>query len=212
MKKWITGATFAVALIGFASQASASTELLAGGGQAPDVFSTAGFTLQASNTGQLLNSGTFTATASAWVYSDTANVFCSGCLDFVYQVTRTGGTDPIEGLNSGSFAGFRTDAGYATTTGTTPPTKVDRSAGSGIVVTFELTGANQLTGNPQASYLLVVETDALFAKAGNFTVTDTLSANGSGFIPTLVPEPMTFSLMGAGLLGFGLLRKRISRS
>jgi hypothetical protein len=27
-----------------------------------------------------------------------------------------------------------------------------------------------------------------------------------------VPEPMTFSLMGAGLLGLGLLRKRISRS
>ena len=33
-----------------------------------------------------------------------------------------------------------------------------------------------------------------------------------GISQAAIPEPMTFSLMGAGLLGLGLLRKRISRS
>jgi len=39
-----------------------------------------------------------------------------------------------------------------------------------------------------------------------------LSGLTIGISQSAVPEPMTFSLMGAGLLGLGLLRKRIGRS
>jgi peptidoglycan hydrolase-like protein with peptidoglycan-binding domain len=59
----------------------------------------------------------------------------------------------------------------------------------------------------------------------SYTVGFTYNPNGTANQPTglflnlddvitqtAVPEPMTFSLMGAGLLGLGLLRKRISRS
>jgi hypothetical protein len=208
MKQWITGAAMAVALVGFASQAGA-TPLAPGGSQAPDVFSTTGFTLLASNTGQALSSGTFTATGSAWVYSDSANTFCPGCLDFVYQVTRISGTDPIEGLNAGSFAGFLTDAGYVAGANVAPAT-VNRTSGSGITVGFVFgSPGTQITGT-QSSDLLVVETNTIYYAPGNMTVTDTQSANGAAFIPILTPEPMTFSLLGAGLLGLGLLRKRLS--
>jgi hypothetical protein len=208
MKQWITGATFAVALIGFAAQASASTLAPGATGQTPDVFTTGGFALQTSNTGQLISSGTFTATASTWVYTDTANVFCSGCLDFVYQVERTGGTDVIESVVAGSFTGFSVDAGYVAGVNVVPST-VDRSV-AGNNVTFDFANPN-VTGT-NFTNLLVVETNARYYTTGGFTVTDNQSANASGFSPTLVPEPMTFSLMGAGLLGLGLLRKRIGRN
>jgi hypothetical protein len=69
----------------------------------PDPFSNAGWTLLATTGSQALSSGTFTANATASVYSDTGNVFCSGCLDFVCMVTRTGGDDPIERITRGSF-------------------------------------------------------------------------------------------------------------
>ena len=208
MKQWITGATFAVALIGFASQASATILAPGDTGKAPDVFTFGTLTLQTSDTGQAVSSGTFTATASTWVYADTANTFCSGCLDFVYQVQRTSGVDVIESVVGGSFTGFSVDAGYVTGVNIVPST-VDRSV-AGSNVTFDFAAPN-LTGT-NTSDLLVVETNALYYTTGGFTITDHQSANAAGFQPTLVPEPMTFSLMGAGLLGLGLLRKRTKRS
>jgi hypothetical protein len=216
MKKWISGAAFAVALVGMASQAGA-TVLTPGNNVAASLFSNAGFTLVANTGLQNIDSGTFTATAQAWVYSDTNNSFCSGCLDFVYQVNRTGAgvvapslNQPIEGVNVGSFGGFQTNVGYIVSGAGFIPDSVSRSAGAGFVVSFNY-NVNNLTGT-QGTDLLVVMTDARFALPGSMTVTDSLSANANAFQPTFVPEPMTFSLMGAGLLGLGLLRKRISRS
>ena len=77
------------------SLATASV-LTPGSSGTPDGFSNAGWTLLATTGSQALSTGTFTANATASVYSDSANTFCSGCLDFVYMVTRTGGNDPIE--------------------------------------------------------------------------------------------------------------------
>src|SRR5882757_5480660 len=130
IKKFILG--LAIGALSMASLASA-TVLTPGSSGAPDPFSNAGWTLLATTGSQALNSGTFTATATAWVYSDSANTFCAGCLDFVYMVTRTGGADPIERITAGSFTGYSVDAGVVTSSPGFAPSSVNRSADGGVV-------------------------------------------------------------------------------
>ncbi len=178
MKKFSYGLACAFA---FASLASA-TILTSGTTGAPSGFSDAGWTLLASTGAQALSSGTFTATAMAWVYSDTNNSFCSGCLDFAYQVTLVGGPDPIERITAGSFAGFSTDVGFVTGSPGVTPDTVDRSADDSVIG-FNYTGASALTGT-EGTQILVIETNASFYKAGLMSAIDQQAANGVGFEPT----------------------------
>jgi hypothetical protein len=192
---------FLLASVGSATVLSPGTS-----GAAPDSFSSAGWTLLATTGTQALSSGTFTASATAWVYSDTANAFCSGCLDFVYQVTRSAGTDTIERITAGSFTGFSTDVGSVTTSPGVVPSTVDRSS-TGSVIGFSYAGGAALSGT-QGTQLLVVETNALHYTVGLLSVQDQQTANGVGFQPTAVPEPVSMSLLGGGLAMLGLLRFR----
>src|SRR5690348_510168 len=157
------------------SLATASV-LTPGSSGAPDPFSNAGWTLLATTGSQALSSGTFTANATAWVYSDSANTFCSGCLDFVYMITRTGGTDPIERITGGNFAGYSVDAGVVTSSPGFAPITVDRSA-NGSVVGFNYQNAANLTDN-QSTQLLVVQTNAMNYMAGLLSIQDQQAANG----------------------------------
>lgn len=192
-----------------ASLASA-TVLTPGSSGAPDAFSNAGWTLLASTGDQALSSGTFTATANAWVYGDSANTFCTGCLDFVYMVARTGGTDPIERITAGSFAGFLLDAGVVTSSPGFAPNSVDRSA-NGTVVGFNYQNASNLTDS-ESTQLLVIQTNATSYVPGLLSVQDQQSANGIGFAPASVPEPISVSLLGGGLALMGMARWRRKKS
>jgi hypothetical protein len=196
----------ATCALSMASLASA-TVLTPGSAGAPDPFSNAGWTLLATTGSQALSSGTFTANATSWVYSDSANTFCAGCLDFVYMVTRTGGADPIERITAGSFTGYSVDAGVVTSSPGFAPLTVDRSA-SGSVIGFNYQNAANLTGT-QSTQLLVIETNATAFTAGLLSVQDQLAANGVGFQPAAAtPEPVSMSLLGGGLALIGLGRWR----
>jgi hypothetical protein len=203
VKKFLYGlacSAFALASLGSA------TVLAPGGSGAASGFSNAGWTLLASTGPQALSSGTFTANAIAWVYSDTSNSFCSGCLDFVYQVTRTGGSDPVERITGGSFAGFSTDVGFVTGSPGSTPGTVDRSS-NGSVVGFNYLGVNSLMDG-QGTQLLVVETNTKTYTTSGMSVQDFQAANGLAFQPTSVPEPISMSLLGGGLALVGLARWR----
>jgi len=192
-----------------ASLASA-TVLTPGSAGAPDPFSNAGWTLLATTGSQALSSGTFTANATSWVYSDSANTFCAGCLDFVFMVTRTGGNDPIERITAGSFAGYLVDAGVVTSSPGFAPSSVNLSS-DGIVVGFNYQTAN-LTGT-QSTQLLVIQTNATAFTTGLLSVQDQLSANGVGFQPAAAtPEPVSMSLLGGGLALIGLGRWRRNKN
>jgi hypothetical protein len=188
-----------------ASLASA-TVLTPGSAGTPDSFSNAGWTLLASTGSQALSSGTFTANATASVYSDSGNTFCAGCLDFVYMVTRTGGDDPIERITGGSFIGYLVDAGVVTSSPGFAPTSVDRSANGGVIG-FNYQNAANLTGS-ESTQLLVIQTNATSFAAGVMSVQDGLAANGIGFQPASTPEPISMSLLGGGLALIGLGRWR----
>lgn len=203
--------SFGLAACAFTLTSMATASVLAPGTSgAPDSFSNAGWTLLATTGSQALSSGTFTANATAWVYSDSANTFCAGCLDFVYMVTRTGGNDPIERITVGDFTGWLVDAGVVTSSPGFAPASVDRTV-SGGVVGFNYQNAANLTDD-QFTQLLVVQTNATSYSPGLLSVQDSLSANGIGFQPT--PEPVSMSLLGGGLalLGAARLRKKNKKS
>ncbi len=63
----------------------------------------------------------------------------------------------------------------------------------------------------QQSFLGVTATNVTIQSSG-LTASAPINSFGLDVYQTAVPEPMTLSLMGAGLLGLGLLRKRIGRS
>ena len=201
----------AACALSMTSLATASV-LTPGSSGAPDPFSNAGWTLLANTGSQALSSGTFTANAMAWVYSDSANTFCAGCLDFVYMVTRTGGSDPIERITVGDFTGYSVDAGVVTSSPGFAPDSVNRSADGGVV------GFNNLSTNQtgtNSTQLLVVQTNATNYMAGLLSVQDRQSANGISFQPAAAtPEPVSMTLLGGGLalLGAARLRKKNKES
>ena len=194
-----------VCAVAFASLGSATVLTPATSGAASG-FGNSGWTLLATTGVQALSSGTFTADAEAWVYSDTNNSFCSGCLDFVYLVTRTGGNDSIERITAGSFAGFGTDVGFLTGSPGITPATIDRSSDGGVIG-FNYLGVSSLTG-VEGTQVLVIETDALSYAPGLMSSIDSQSANGVGFKPAAVPEPVSFAMLGTGLAILGLLRRR----
>jgi hypothetical protein len=162
-----------------------------------------------------------------YVYADTNNHFCSGCLDFVIWAQNTSAsTDSINRITATDFTGFSTDVGSippaplgtsptgANPSGTIPPSFVDRSLG-GDTIGFDfqpisggippvLLPSTFLPGT--TSELLVIETDATGYTSGQVNFIDGGTSTVTGFAP--VPEPISAGLLLGGLFGAGLLIAR----
>ena len=220
------------AVLIFSEIASASV-LAPGTTLPPDIFpACVGCTLDASlNSGPItLSNGqglSLTFDVVSAVYSDPSNTFGAGDLDFVYQVTNISGNDLVGRVTAGVFSGFMTDVGFTATgsalpgglfvDGTQAPQLVSRSTAAlnnGATVGFIYNALAPSTFAPgTTSTALIIETNAKNFKAGNVNIIDDVVGTTAAFEPASgVPEPMSFFLLGGGLLALGVVRIRRSRA
>jgi hypothetical protein len=144
-----------------------------------------------------------------------------GTLDFYYQMNNTSPDgDSFDRNTDGTFTGFATNVGYridgVTLTGTTFssstffPVQADRKP-AGDVVGFTFNGLftpDEDIPVGASSAVLVISTDAHFFTIGSASAIDGGTGTVAAFEPTNVPEPMSFMLLGSGLLCLGLLRRK----
>lgn len=180
--------------------------LLPGTTVAPDPLAPPLGTTEATISGSW-TTATMSGTYSESVIAATNNTFCSGCLDFVINVSNNASSrDSIETISTGDFGMFLTDVGFAIGSTGVVPLLVDRST-TGDVINFAYFQPNVIHPG-QSSAELIIETNATHFTSGTISVIDKLTATVTGFAPTTVPEPASLALLGAGFLAFGSALRR----
>jgi PEP-CTERM motif len=161
-------------------------------------------------------------TTSGFVYS--AVYDDDGTMDFYYQVVNNASSaTAIAQLSAFDFVGFTTNAAFltngATLTGTTfengtiAPQLTNVESGTTVNFDFNTPLATGVVGPGDASYVVIISTDATSYTVGGDSVQDGGSSGTlAAFQPSSgVPEPATLALMGLGLIVLASLRRRYSR-
>ncbi len=192
---------------------TASATMIAPGATAlPDAFTTVSSTLtQLAATGTIninpIPGTSFSANYTETVYRDTANVYCSTCLDFIITVSNAG-PGVFERVSTSLFGTFLTDVGINTAGPTgVIPSSVSRSA-TGDVIGFNFIPPGTAVSAGQQTAVLEIQTNATSFTTGTVSVQDGSSGFGTGFVPTATPEPAYMGLIGLTMLGIGLIRRR----
>jgi hypothetical protein len=216
MRLFLAGASGIVLAMTVAG-AGQATVLLPGAEAPPDASAAPVATLLATLSAPWTDStSTMSGTMRSAVYSDPTNVFCAGCLDFMYQVTNNASsTDSIARLSAIDFTGSRTDVGFLTNgsalsglffvvNGTVAPQLVDRSSvGDVIGFTFDAPALAEVSPGA-TSMVLFIETNAKTFKPGDISLIDGGVTTLASFAPiAAVPEPAAWFLMVAGVGAIG---------
>ena len=200
--------TLTFALVLSATTPALATIITPGGTVVPSTLSNTGLTVISPVISGTISPGTFTANYQTGVASDTNNIFCSGCLDFLYVVASSG-PGVIERVTMFDFDSFLTNVGYfQLSAGDVKPVEADRTL-TGGVIGFNFDTAGLTTG--QTSSVFVIQTNATAYKSGLFSIQDGSAGTGAAYQPTATPEPASLFLLGAGLIGLGSVRRKLTR-
>ena len=141
------------------------------------------------------------------VFQDPANMFCAGCLDFVYVFTNHG-PDVNERYSMSSFAGFMLNVGTDPFNVATNPSTIDRSNnGNGPNVGFNFPGIIEVAAG-MTTVSLVIQTNATHVVPGTVTAQDGVAGSVAALAPAVIPEPGSLVLMGGGLIAVGGFLRR----
>ncbi len=206
-----------------ASAPAYASQCANGGTCAPDTLSESGILL-ASTSGTLTASGSFSATYTESVYQSN-NVYCSGCIDFILQVSNSSkSSQSIERVDVSDFTGTAADIGDdpngasipggGFVNGTVAPADVSRSS-TGAVIAWDFTGTHELTPG-STSLALEVETNATQYVAGTVSAQDGGAAQSTGYAPVAppvanvaeVPWIPAMGLLGGVAVGGVAVRRR----
>ncbi|MFN2582266.1 MAG: hypothetical protein ABR498_05945 [Candidatus Dormibacteria bacterium] len=148
------------------------------------------------------------------------NMFCANCLDWLVQVTSTNqSTQQIERVTVSDFSGWSIDLGVDSDTATGPsqlrtngtlaPNNVERSAGSGGILSWDFNTNNNVFNAGKTSVWLEAETNSTAFQAGTISVQDGVAGSDPADAPAL-PEAWVPALgvAGGGVVGLFALRRR----
>lgn len=188
-------------LLAFTSMANASL-VLPGGTVPPSAVPVTWGVSSIADTGSVtLTNGDLDVTLREQVFADTGGGLCAGCLDFV--ITATDLSTTMGRVTATAFAGFTTDVGVITGTGTFDPTSINRSAnGNDIGFFFGTHSSGTADTLVIRTNGTILQTGALFAIDGGIVTTPAYG---------LAPEPnmaALLSVLAVGILGVAYRRKK----